>query len=185
MARAPRTDKRTVRFRTAVIFVIIAVLGVFAYLRMSDRDKAPDQRMELAQCLTDKGAKFYGAYWCPHCAAQKKLFGKALSKVTYIECAIPGDSTAQTQACKDAGITGYPTWVFADGSRLNGEVSLVDLAEKTGCPYPGASDANANADANVNAAPQKLETGGTTIKAENGNVNAPPPGPRIDTNGSR
>lgn len=170
-----RSDKRALRLRTAVIFVIIAVLGVFAYLRMSDRDQAPDQRMELAQCLTDKGAKFYGAYWCPHCAAQKKLFGKALSKVTYVECAIPGDSTAQTQACKDAGIEGYPTWTFADGSRLSGEVSLIALAEKTGCPYPGAetkptTDEAIGADANVNVA-----------------MPAPsaPSGPRVDTNSGR
>jgi|SRR5688572_10634363 len=151
-------DKRTVRFRTAIIFVIILVLGVFAYLRMSDRDEGPDPRFDLAQCLTDKGAKFYGAYWCPHCAAQKKLFGKAMSKVTYVECAIPGDSNAQTKACKDAGITGYPTWVFADGSRANGEVSLVSLAERTKCPYPGAEieeepavNANVNAAADTNA----------------------------------
>ena len=161
MARYHRTDKRTVRFRTAIIFVIIAVLGVFAYLRMSDRDEGPDPRLPLAQCLTEKGAKFYGAYWCPHCAAQKKLFGKAMSKVTYIECAIPGDSSAQTQPCKDAGISGYPTWVFANGTRASGEVSLVSLAERTGCPYPGAqteetppstnTNENTNTNVNVNA----------------------------------
>jgi len=31
---------------------------------------------EFAQCLTDKGVKMYGAYWCPHCQAQKALFEK-------------------------------------------------------------------------------------------------------------
>jgi len=23
--------------------------------------------LALAECLTESGAKFYGAYWCPHC----------------------------------------------------------------------------------------------------------------------
>lgn len=171
-------DKRTIRFRTAVIFAIIAVLGVYAVVRMKDRDAAPDQRMELAQCLTDKGAKFYGAYWCPHCAAQKKLFGKAMSKVTYVECAVPGDNSAQTQPCKDAGITGYPTWIFADGSRLSGEISLTSLAEKTGCPYPGAKTEDSGV---------KLEVPGdinVSITPEPPAANAPA-GPRVDAGAGR
>lgn len=130
-----RRDRNASKFRTIVIFVIIAVLAVFAYVRMSDRDTGPDLKTPLAECLTEKGVKFYGAYWCPHCTAQKKMFGRAMSKVTYIECAIPGDPRAQTQACKDAKIEGYPTWVFPDDSRLSGEISLQRLAEKSGCPY--------------------------------------------------
>ena len=132
-------DKRTVRFRTAVIFAIIAVLGVFAYLRMGDSDTGPDLRPAFAQWLTDKGVKFYGAYWCPHCQKQKKLFGRAFSNVTYVECAIPGDPRSQTQECKDANIEGYPTWTFADGSRVSGEMTLDGLSDKTGCPYEPSS----------------------------------------------
>ena len=29
----------------------------------------------FAQCLTSKGMKMYGAWWCPHCAEQKESFG--------------------------------------------------------------------------------------------------------------
>lgn len=89
----------------------------------------------FAQCLTDKGAVFYGAFWCPHCANQKELFGSSIKNVTYVECSLP-DRSGQTQACKDANITGYPLWAFADGSRLSGEVSLATLAQKTGCTLP-------------------------------------------------
>lgn len=88
----------------------------------------------FAQCLTDAGAKFYGAYWCPHCQAQKKLFENS-KKLPYIECSTP-DGNAQTQICIDAKITGYPTWEFADGSRLDGERSLAELGEKTNCTVP-------------------------------------------------
>lgn len=90
---------------------------------------------ELAQCIKNSGAKFYGAFWCPHCQEQKKLFGDAVTELPYIECSNP-DKKSQTQVCIDAKITGYPTWEFADGSRLDGEVSLAKLAEETSCVVP-------------------------------------------------
>jgi hypothetical protein len=31
--------------------------------------------VEFAQCLSDKGAVFYGAFWCTHCKSQKQMFG--------------------------------------------------------------------------------------------------------------
>ena len=90
----------------------------------------------FAQCLADKGVKFYGAFWCPHCQAQKKLFGsQAVKKLPYIECSTP-DGKSQTQECKDAGITGYPTWKFTDGSVQTGELTFTQLADKTGCAVP-------------------------------------------------
>jgi hypothetical protein len=46
---------------------------------------------------------------------------------------MPDDPQAQTQVCKDAGITGYPTWVFADGTQANGEKSFKELAQLSGC----------------------------------------------------
>ncbi|TAK04818.1 hypothetical protein EPO33_02370 [Patescibacteria group bacterium] len=90
----------------------------------------------FASCLGEKGAKFYGAFWCPHCANQKKLFGKSAKKLPYIECGVAGNTSAQTQVCTDAEVKGYPTWVFADASRLSGEIPLQTLAEKTGCALP-------------------------------------------------
>ena len=92
---------------------------------------------EFAQCLKDKGAVFYGTFWCPHCQAQKALFGKSVKYLPYIECSTP-DSQGQLQVCKDANITSYPTWEFNASStdRLIGEIELSVLAEKTGCELP-------------------------------------------------
>jgi hypothetical protein len=90
---------------------------------------------QLAQCLTDKGTKMYGAYWCTHCASQKRLFGKSFSKIKYIECSLPGGQ-AQTEECTQAGINGYPTWEFGDGSREGGQMNLEALAQKTQCSLP-------------------------------------------------
>jgi len=38
--------------------------------------------------------------------------------------------------CLEKKVDGYPTWDFADGSRVTGEQSLRVLAEKTGCQLP-------------------------------------------------
>jgi rubredoxin len=139
MAPAPQKDKRALVFRIVVIAVLLGVVGAFAYTHYQE-SKTPDHRGDLAQCLTDKGVKMYGAYWCPHCAAQKKDFGSAFKQVSYVECAIPGDPSSQTQACKDKNITGYPTWIFPahdgkDEERTSGEQKLTDLAEKAGCDW--------------------------------------------------
>lgn len=90
---------------------------------------------DFAQCITDSGTKMYGAYWCPHCQAQKKIFGSSWDNINYIECATPG-SNQQTTACNVAGIKSYPTWIFGDGRPLSGELSLQQLATFTGCQLP-------------------------------------------------
>lgn len=107
--------------------VVIAALGYWAYYIQQ-----PGKLDNFAQCLEAKGAKFYGAFWCPHCQAQKALFGKSKSLLPYVECSTP-DQKDQTQICKDNKIEGYPTWIFADGSRNSSKMTLEQLAEKTGC----------------------------------------------------
>lgn len=74
----------------------------------------------------------YGAYWCPHCQEQKKMFGGSWDKVDYIECSLP-NRAGETAICNQAGITSYPTWQFADGTRKTGTLSLEDLSFFSGC----------------------------------------------------
>lgn len=89
----------------------------------------------FAQCLKDKGAIFYGAFWCTHCETQKELFGSSASLLPYVECSTP-NGTGQTKECEDKEIMGYPTWEFVDSTRLSGEIALSQLSEKTSCPLP-------------------------------------------------
>lgn len=89
----------------------------------------------FAQCLKDSGVIFYGAFWCPHCKTQKALFGDAVSLLPYIECSTP-DGRGRTDICIQKKIDGYPTWEFADGSRLSGERKFAELSERSGCPAP-------------------------------------------------
>lgn len=112
------------------LIVIGGIAGLAFY-----KQSVPSPYEPFAQCLTDKGVKMWGAWWCSHCQAQKKLFGTAFDKVTYNECSTPGKQD-MTPLCKNAGITNFPTWEFADGSRVQGEQSLEELAKKSGCSLP-------------------------------------------------
>lgn len=139
-----RRDTQRVRFFHSPIMstkkmlsigaIVVAIfIGAVALLT---RNTAPSPYTAFAQCLTDKGVAMYGAWWCPHCQNQKKLFGDAFKKITYIECADPSNPNGQTLACDEKKIQSYPTWIFADGSRIEGEASFVALKDKTQCPLP-------------------------------------------------
>lgn len=95
----------------------------------------PGKYDQFATCLADSGAKFYGAFWCPHCQEQKAMFEKSEKLLPYIECSQPSGQ-GQLQTCIDADIKTYPTWEFADGSRLTGTQQFATLAEKTSCALP-------------------------------------------------
>ncbi len=129
--------KKETKYLVGIIIAIILIIGFLAIL---DPNKASTSSKydEFSLCLTDKGAKFYGAFWCPHCQAQKKAFGWS-KNIPYIECSTP-DTKGQLDICRDAGVNSYPTWIFADGSTLSGEIPLEKLAEKTGCTLPITSN---------------------------------------------
>ena len=86
----------------------------------------------LAQCLTNGGAKLYTAYWCGHCQTQKAMFGEGLQYLAYIECD-PGGENPDPEACTEAGIRAFPTWILGDGTELVGTQQLETLAAKTSC----------------------------------------------------
>ena len=89
----------------------------------------------FAQCLKAKGAKMYGAWWCPHCADQKQEFGRGFEYLNYVECSLPAVRII-TEQCKQAGIKRFPTWEFADGSRHEGVLRFEELSQRTGCRWP-------------------------------------------------
>jgi hypothetical protein len=113
----------------AVIALAFVAVYYFGYRQRMHRYDA------FARCLTQKGVKMYGAYWCPHCADQKNLFGASFKYAPYVECGVPGDTRKMQPECTDAGIKHYPTWQFPPvGERVEGEMPLADLSLRTGCP---------------------------------------------------
>lgn len=117
-----------------IILIALIIVAVLLIVRSANSNREPSAVDMFAQCLTDTGTTFYGAYWCPHCMSQKKMFGRAQKKLPYVECSTPNRQRNQT--CTDANIESYPTWEFADGTRLTGERDFAELSEATGCPVP-------------------------------------------------
>jgi len=114
-----------------VLFFGGAILLVVVLVVIQNWPSGPGQYDTFTKCLTEKGTKMYGAYWCPHCKEQKKLFGPSWQYVKYVECAVSQSQT--TLECQQAGIKGYPTWEFADSSRVEGKMTLEGLAQKSSC----------------------------------------------------
>ncbi|MEH1779548.1 hypothetical protein [Nostoc sp.] len=85
----------------------------------------------LARYLKKIKAKFYGAFWCPYCARQKELFGKAaFTNIKYIECDPRGENP-RPRLCQQASVRSYPTWEI-NGRLYTGVYSLNDLANISG-----------------------------------------------------
>lgn len=124
-----------ISFTHILIGVIVVCIGLIALTRFSSFDTGPGKLDGFAQCLTEAKATFYGAFWCPHCQAQKALFGKSAQLLPYVECSLP-DGKTRTPVCEEKDVQSYPTWEFADGSRVTGEQTLEALAAKTGCVLP-------------------------------------------------
>ncbi|MEK6967760.1 MAG: hypothetical protein AABX51_03965 [Nanoarchaeota archaeon] len=113
-----------------IIGIAVIVFGSIGYAAYSS--STPGEYDDFAKCLGDKGAIFYGAFWCPHCKEQKQIFGKSAKYLPYIECALPsGQGT--TEVCNQAGVKSYPTWEFADGTKQTGKLSILELSRKTNC----------------------------------------------------
>jgi len=104
--------------------------GNTVYVSKRVSRKSSDQAIRLAQHLRDSHVVMFGAYWCPHCARQKELFGReAWSLISYVECA-PNGYGANVKLCRT--VNGFPEWKLPKSSKRNeisGEVPLSVLAE--------------------------------------------------------
>lgn len=118
--------------KAKIILAIVLILVVAAVAFVAVGQSGPGKYDSFAQCLSSSGVKMYGAYWCTHCANQKQLFGSSWKYVSYVECSLP-NRAGQTAVCSEAGIEAYPTWALLGGSKMEGELSLQQLAQRSGC----------------------------------------------------
>lgn len=120
------------------IIIILIILGAVAislgYYFFASKDSSGESKdMEIfTKCLSDKGIKLYGAFWCSHCQNQKKIFGDSVKNINYIECSTPDKKL--TDACNQAGVNSFPTWEFQDGEKISGELTLQEISDNSGCP---------------------------------------------------
>ncbi|MBP6911819.1 MAG: hypothetical protein KBB88_01290 [Candidatus Pacebacteria bacterium] len=122
--------------KKAILAGVVSVVAIGGIVTWGvSQSKIPGVYDDFAQCITDSGTKFYGAFWCPHCADQKKMFGTSAKLLPYIECST-ADGKDKLPICTDNNIESFPTWEFIDGSRLTGTIELSELSEKTMCTLP-------------------------------------------------
>ena len=107
----------------AGITLILAAL----FFGIPARDTGRGNLDAFAQCLADEKITMYGANWCPHCQNEKNAFGDSFRFIPYVEC------PDEPKQCLDAGISGYPTWIFPDGRRFKGEQGIEKLSQESGC----------------------------------------------------
>lgn len=124
--------EKSKKLRKKIIFYLITFLliGSFIYIGIKKANE-PGKYDDFAKCLTEKNIKFFGTYWCPGCAEQKRLFGKSIKHVDYVECDSRG-SNPRSELCQKEGITGYPTWGI-NNTKFQGVTQLEELARKSGC----------------------------------------------------
>ena len=120
----------------------LAALATVAFLYlhfagMFDPDAGPEHPYlkALASHLEESGAKFYGAYWCPHCQMQKAVFGASGKRLPYVECTPAGPKGPRDTDCVTAEIAGYPTWII-DGRRIERAIAPAQLAKLSGFEAP-------------------------------------------------
>lgn len=114
--------------KSIVIITVIVIVIAVGWLVFGRGGKKEAHALDgFARCLTKKGFTMYGAYWCPHCQNEKAAFGDSFRYVQYVEC------TKEPHRCVAAKISGYPTWITADGRRLEGEQGIEKLAEMSNC----------------------------------------------------
>lgn len=125
-----------------VLAGLIALAGVAVMHRaLGGYDKAfggPENRYvaALADHLKKSGARFYGAYWCPHCQHQKALFGPAADRLPYIECSPHGGpGTALATDCLSAAVRSYPTWRIGNKPYAR-MLTIAELAALSGFAAP-------------------------------------------------
>lgn len=113
--------------KNLTIIVLIAFGIAAGFFIFQSKNLSSVDLDKFAQCLSEKGAVMYGAYWCPHCQNEKDAFGDSFRYVRYVEC------TEKPQECLAQGIKGYPAWVFSDGRKLEGEQGIENLSRESGC----------------------------------------------------
>lgn len=119
------SERKKIKF-FAVIFGVLAVIisGVFWKREAS----APDAPLDaFARCLRDRGVVMYGADWCSHCQNQKLKFGSSFRFVPSVECPKNPD------ICLKAGVGGFPTWIFPENKKIEGELELREISLESGC----------------------------------------------------
>jgi len=112
--------------------LLIPTMIILTACTSSTPQTASPELNAFAQCLTQKGAIFYGTERCQFCQQQKQLFLDAMQYINFVDC------DKNRLACSTADIKSYPTRVI-NGSNAAWVQTLELLASQSGCPLPATN----------------------------------------------
>jgi len=132
LARRPPNWTKHLQEAAVIGVLIVGVLHLH-YSGWFDAAAGPEdpQLQALVTHLDQTGARFYGAYWCPHCQEQKTIFFASAKRLPYVECSSGGRGSALTAPCAKAHIQTYPTWIIGE-RRITGLQTPQELAHASG-----------------------------------------------------
>lgn len=121
--------------------LLLCILGVMQLYYSGLFTPRPQPRLQaLAAHLTQTGAVFYGASWCPTCNQQKALFGGAADELPYVECSPQGRRGPFAMVCVNAEVRNFPTWVIR-GRNYDGLKQPEELAALSAFDWSGFGQA--------------------------------------------
>src|SRR5690606_31712957 len=100
------------------VSISVSVGSTVSNVATASIEIAAPNLVAFAQALTAAGAKFYGAAWSADTTEQREMFQDGGQYLPFVE--VTNANRTPNQTATDNNITTYPTWVFADGSRLVG-----------------------------------------------------------------
>ncbi len=108
--------------KTRIIIFVLILVAITTLMTLVVRGSGTAGKYStFVTALKDSGAKFYGAFWCPHCQEQEKALDASRQSLEraglYVECSTP-DGRDQKQICDDEKIESYPTWKFPNGIKI-------------------------------------------------------------------
>jgi len=120
--------------RNLVVVTVVVTAAMGAWQNGLLQPPENPRLKALAEHLDETGARYYGAYWCPNCQQQRRLFGRSADRLPYVECTPNGRGGVVAFECVSAGIAGYPTWII-DGRRYQQVLTPDELARYSGFGY--------------------------------------------------
>jgi hypothetical protein len=120
-------EKKTKLFITFMsLIVLVGSLYYFTDFisKVTGYFTGESETAKLAQCLSEKGAEFYGTELCADCEKQRKLFGQSFKLINEINCG------KDKSLCPN--IREIPAW-YINKDIHYGLKTLNELKELSGC----------------------------------------------------
>ena len=90
--------------------------------------------VQFAKNLKTANAVLYGAAWDASSTSQKQLFQDGESYLTFVD--VTNSDRTNNATATEKNITTKPTWIFANGQRLEGVKTFAEIATASGIPIP-------------------------------------------------